>query len=67
MCDCIKSMNEKLAVMNGRLTITFGFPHDAGLSQAYPTIEVEKIKPRGQRPPIALPTYCPFCGEKYPA
>ena len=65
MCDCMEKMNAKLAALNGRLSETFGFPHDGGTSVTYPTIQVEKLNKRGKSPPLAIPTFCPFCGEKY--
>jgi hypothetical protein len=66
MCNCIEDMNGKLAELNGKLSLTIGFSFDGSPSRAYPTIDVEKINKRGKKPPIALPSYCPFCGERYP-
>jgi hypothetical protein len=66
MCDCIKDMDAKLADLNGKIAVTIGFGFDGTSSGPYPTIEVEKINKRGKRPPVALPSYCPFCGERYP-
>jgi len=62
MCDCITRINELLAPRNGRLILTFTLTD--GLSD-FPTIEIEKIAPRGKKPPRVMPTFCPFCGEKY--
>lgn len=61
MCNCIDAINEKLEPLNGKLTLTFAIRTGA----EFPTIQVEKIKPRGGRPPLAIPSYCPFCGDPY--
>lgn len=64
MCDCMKGFNAVLAEKNGRIVKTLY--RRGRVLFAAPTILVEKIEPRGKRPPMALPSYCPFCGEKYP-
>lgn len=61
MCDCIKTMNDRLAESNGLLITTlFGTPRAV--------IGSHKIdsKKRGQ-PPCAIASYCPFCGGAYEA
>ncbi|MHC1549427.1 hypothetical protein [Phyllobacterium sp. K27] len=53
----MKPRNTKLS-----LTITFGSTLDA-----FPSIGTEQIeKGRGKQKAVAmLPSFCPFCGEKY--
>ncbi len=63
-CECIETVNEKLAARNTRLTMTITLTQ--GLD-AYPTIATEQVK-TGIGMPKAIgmiPSYCPFCGGKY--
>ena len=60
-CNCIAEMNSRLAQENGKIDVTLGVFTVA----EFPTIAVSKIKPRGKRPPLAIPSYCPFCGGRY--
>lgn len=63
MCNCIAEMNGKLAEHNGGIVCTmFGKPPRAA-------IEVYQLETgRGKkRPPKAIASFCPFCGEKYGA
>lgn len=68
-CECISTMDAKLGEHNGRIMATMCFPREAETVLGAPyetvTIEVEKVAPRGKRPPLAAPTYCPFCGTRY--
>lgn len=66
MCDCRKRIDEKLASLNGKLATGFCFT-PRGSAQLTLLMQVEKIKPRGKKPPHVLPTFCPFCGEKIKA
>lgn len=66
MCTCIRDMDAMLQPLNGRLGVTFSFTRDGQGSSTRPTIVVEKIDTRSRvKPPLALPTFCPFCGERY--
>lgn len=62
MCNCMTDIDNMLKEHNGRLCATIAL---AGNMPVYPTIMVEKIVPRGKKPPAVVPTFCPFCGEKY--
>jgi hypothetical protein len=65
-CDCIETFGEKLREHNTRLCLTFGIPRDGSPMYHRPTIQVEKIETRKRvGPVIALPSFCPFCGERY--
>jgi hypothetical protein len=63
MCDCRKRINESLAPKNARLAYGFTIGNGA-MDISPPLIELEKIAPRGKKPPILMATFCPFCGEK---
>ncbi len=60
-CTCISEMNAKLDDHNGALVTTmFGKPERT-------CVEVYQVKTgRGtKKPPKALASFCPFCGQKY--
>jgi hypothetical protein len=65
MCNCIFTIEEELGktLQNPRIKIGFTFPD----MKSFPIIEVEYDKPGKKKKYIQtiLPTYCPFCGEKY--
>ncbi len=68
MCDCHAKIDAKLAPLNGKLATAFTFKErgsgkrsSAGLTLL---MWVEKIAPRGKKPPHVMPTFCPFCGKK---
>lgn len=58
-CDCIRTMNTRVAERNGHLVTTlFGTPRAV--------IGSEKIDSRKRgRPPGAIASFCPFCGAPY--
>lgn len=61
MCDCINLVNEKLKDRNLKLSSTFSF---SGLERvALVTTTLDPQRKKG--PALMLPTYCPFCGERY--
>lgn len=66
MCDCNRDVNTELAKHNGRLLEAFVF----GVSKLSTSliISTEKIDAKKRvRIPHVFPSYCPFCGEKYPS
>jgi len=65
-CNCIANFNERLLEHNTRIVETLGIPRDGSASFIRPTIRAEKIDTRTRGgPAIIIPTYCPFCGERY--
>lgn len=61
-CTCLDDFDAKLEAHNTRLQRTIVMRPPGG---PFPTIAVEKIKPRGPKPVLAIPTFCPFCGLAY--
>lgn len=68
-CDCLEKVNQGLkkeganTQVTGHVTIDFG----KGRATIIPALAVEKADPkRREKPRAVLPTYCPFCGKKYP-
>lgn len=62
-CDCIKTVDAKLKAHNTRLSLALCFnPARERLMIATEVVE----KKRGARPVAMFPSFCPFCGLKYP-
>lgn len=65
MCSCIDKVNEALAGTNTRLDIL----NLSTGNYREPRVKIGVLKrdssSREKAKPI-IPTYCPFCGEKYP-
>lgn len=67
MCNCMTGVNEKLQPHNSKLSVSFCLTKNLSGMNALPIIQTEKIntKVRG-RVMMVIPTFCPFCGDKYP-
>jgi len=63
-CDCITTVNAKLAERNTRLTEALVFGRRAEMPTIMLQTEVIEKK-RGAKPTSMFLTYCPFCGTKY--
>jgi hypothetical protein len=71
VCDCVDKVDEKLKAEGTNTRLAFMFvtvrrKGKLGEMVTLPSIETALIeKRRGARPKRVIPTYCPFCGEKY--
>lgn len=65
MCDCRTKIDADLAKRNARLAFGFTFTSKK-MEVSPPLIWLEKIEPRGKKPPILMASHCPFCGERFP-
>ena len=63
-CDCIETMNAKLAEHNTRIMIPITFGADQTVRPMIETVQIESG--RGKQKAVGLfATFCPFCGVKY--
>lgn len=67
MCDCNARVNAKLKERNTRLSVSFCLSSDLSEADAMLMIQTEKLdkSARTKAMPV-IPTFCPFCGVKYP-
>ncbi len=67
-CTCVADFNMKLREHNTLIVETIGIPRDGSPTFTRPTIRTQKIESRKRLgPAIAMPTFCPFCGNAYEA
>lgn len=64
-CDCIEKIDAKLAEHNSKLELGFTFGTEDHPGYAFPALRTDKINKRSRDKMGAIPTYCPFCGNKY--
>ena len=66
-CDCMTKVNTSLKERNTRLSVSFLLTKDLSGMDCLPMLAVEKIDAKIRKRPISvIPTFCPFCGNKYP-
>ena len=67
MCDCIERHNPSLVrELQARLVLMTSLNGSRPPSVAIPTEWVANAKPkRGQRSPLLIASFCPFCGAAY--
>lgn len=64
MCDCIKTVNAKLAERNTRLVIPWVLRANTPETVMIETEQIEKG--RGKPKAVGMfPSHCPFCGVAY--
>jgi hypothetical protein len=69
MCDCITLTEEALVRedSNTKLGVSILISRSTGQSRTVVEIATYKRDPKKREKPLGMiPTYCPFCGEKYP-
>ncbi|MET4341995.1 hypothetical protein [Bradyrhizobium sp. RT9a] len=67
MCECLTKVNTSLRDRNTKLATGFIFTRDLAGMDCLPLVAVEKVDTRKRgRATSVIPTFCPFCGEKYP-
>jgi hypothetical protein len=67
MCDCVEKINKMLEPGGHRLNTAINFDGrpEVPLISLIRT-DAWKIESRRGKPSSFWPSYCPFCGEKYP-
>lgn len=66
-CTCMSAINDHLKPHNTKLAVSFCLTKDLGGMDVLPMIMTEKIDGKIRKKPMAvIPTFCPFCGTKYP-
>lgn len=66
-CTCLTAINDHLRPHNTKLSVSFCLTKDLGGMDVLPMILTEKIDPKLRKKPMnVVPTFCPFCGTKYP-
>ena len=64
-CDCLETANKLLAEHNTKLSETIALSRDRSEGYVTVTLATEKVAPRGKRPVVMAPTFCPLCGVRY--
>jgi hypothetical protein len=67
MCNCIELVNESLGSQGYKLDIPILLVRDTNNIQLSASkVRVGTLKVKTNKPgPALIPSYCPFCGEKY--
>lgn len=67
MCECMTRVNAKLKDRNTKLSVSFCLSADLGDMDTMLLIQTEKVDKKLRTKAVSLvPTFCPFCGVKYP-
>lgn len=70
MCNCVETINEKMAEanLNTRIKVPLLFDKDMNVRGRKLEVVTEKVNTNIRKKPVPVFTnYCPFCGEKHEA
>lgn len=63
-CGCVGKINKAAEKQGFELVTSFTLS-----GRVWPSLETRKVEgasPRAPKPPRLIPSFCPFCGKKYP-
>lgn len=67
MCECMTRVNNSLKARNTTLSVSFCLSRDLSEADTMLLIQTERLDKKSRTKPVhVIPTFCPFCGVKYP-